>query len=60
VNETTARLFVVNTNSGCVRRSSPWDRLLGPMRHWLPLLPAPSQRICSGPGSVTVIDTSRL
>jgi YVTN family beta-propeller protein len=60
VDETLARLFVVNTNSGCVRRSGPWDRLPGSVRRWLPFLPPASQPTCHMPGTVTVIDTSRL
>ena len=60
VDEVSARLFVVNTNSGCVRPSGPWDRLRGSVPRWLPFLPPASQPTCQMPGTVTVIDTSRL
>jgi serine/threonine-protein kinase len=60
VDEATARLFVVNTNSGCVRPSNIGVYVPTFVRHVLPFLPAPSRTRCNMPGSVTVIDTSRL
>jgi hypothetical protein len=60
VDERTARLFVVNTNAGCLRPSSLWDRVPVAVRHALPFLPAPPKPTCNMPGTVTVIDTSRL
>lgn len=60
VNETTARLFVVNTNSGCLRPPRLWDRVPAGVRHALPFLPAPAPPICHMPGTVTVIDTAHL
>jgi YVTN family beta-propeller protein len=60
VDEATARLFVVNTNAGCLHRSSLWDRVPAAVRQVLPFLPAPSRPTCYMPGTVTVIDTSRL
>jgi hypothetical protein len=59
VDEATARLFVVNTNSGCV----PADRfgwIPGSLRRWLPFISQPPKPRCNMPGSVTVIDTSHL
>ncbi len=59
VDEATARLFVVNTNSGCVSADT-WGWIPGSIRHWLPLISQPPKPKCGMPGSVTVIDTSRL
>jgi YVTN family beta-propeller protein len=60
VDEATARLFVVNSNAGCLPTSSLGDRVLSAVRHVLPFLPAPSRPTCHMPGTVTVIDTSHL
>jgi DNA-binding beta-propeller fold protein YncE len=56
----TARLFVVNTHSGCLPRPSAWALLPAGARRWLPFLPTPPGPYCAMPGSVTVIDASRL
>jgi YVTN family beta-propeller protein len=60
VDAVTARLFVVNTNAGCRRPFSPWDGVPAGVRQVLPFLPAPARPSCHRPGTVTVIDTSRL
>ena len=60
VDEATARLFVVNTNSGCVPHPGFLDQVPSSVRHLLPFLPASPWLTCDMPGSVTVIDTSRL
>jgi DNA-binding beta-propeller fold protein YncE len=57
------RLFVVNVgnyNPNPLRSADPWAWMPNWLRHWLPFLPQhapPPRRI---PGSVTVLDTSRL
>jgi YVTN family beta-propeller protein len=60
VDEASARLFVVSTNSGCIRRTSIWDQVPPSVRSLLPFLPKPAPPICNAPGTVTVIDTSRV
>jgi YVTN family beta-propeller protein len=60
VDTTSGRLFVVNTNSGCVPPASIWDHVRSSVQHVLRFLPAPSPPVCPMHGSVTVIDTSRL
>ena len=61
VDETTARLFVVNTNSGCVPAApSLWDRLPAGVRHALPWLPGRPPPQCHLAGRVAVVDTSHL
>jgi DNA-binding beta-propeller fold protein YncE len=55
------RLFVINVGSfGPVRAVDPWAWMPRWLRHWLPFLHqhAPTPRRI--PGSVTVLDTSRL
>jgi YVTN family beta-propeller protein len=59
VDETTARLFVVNTNSGCASRDA-FGWIAGSVRQRLPFISQPPKPTCGMPGSVTVIDTSHL
>jgi YVTN family beta-propeller protein len=59
VDEATARLFVVNTNSGCIE-ADPWRWIPAPVRHLLPLISQPPRSMCGMQGTVTVVDTSRL
>jgi YVTN family beta-propeller protein len=61
VDATSARLFVVNTNSGCVPSSGAWNRVTSALSHVLRFIPSPSSSLtCELHGTVTVIDTSRL
>ena len=60
VDEGSARLFVVSTNSDCIRRTSFWDQVPPSVRSLLPFLPKPAPPLCNVPGIVTVIDTSRV
>lgn len=58
VDEATARLFVVNSNAGCVRPRGLWQFVPSFARRLLPFLLPPLD--CNVPGTVSVIDTSRL
>jgi DNA-binding beta-propeller fold protein YncE len=60
VDEASARLFVVSANSGCSSRTSIWDYVPPSVRSLLPFLPKPAPLLCNAPGTVTVIDTSRV
>jgi DNA-binding beta-propeller fold protein YncE len=60
VDEATARLFVVNTNAGCVRAPGLWQYVPSFARRLLPFLPGPPRPTCNQPGSVSVIDTAHL
>jgi YVTN family beta-propeller protein len=60
VDEATARLFVVNTNAGCVRTPGLWQYVPSFARWLMPFLPGPPKPTCNMPGTVTVIDTSHL
>ncbi len=59
VDETSARLFVVNRNAGCVSVDA-FGWIPESVRHWLPLLSQPPKSNCPMGGTVTVIDTSHL
>jgi hypothetical protein len=60
VDEASARLFVVNTNSGCSPQTDDWAWIPGSVRHRLSCVPEPPTPQCNLAGSVTVVDTSRL
>ncbi len=59
VDERTGHVFVVN-GGGLVREADKWGWLPGWLRNKLPFLPPPGAHSRAVPGSVTVVDLSRL
>jgi YVTN family beta-propeller protein len=60
------RLFVLHSYSDCHVPSSAWTAIPTSVRRWLPFLapaahsPGTPQLACAGPGSVTVLDLTRV